>query len=312
MKFFIKDYLAFSKTERNGIIILIIILLLLLIVPYFLPYIISNEKVDFAPFKNEIEKFNQSVISQDSIGHEAIAGNFIPEKTEMYKENLFFFDPNYATADEWRRFGVREKTIYTIQNYISKGGKFYKKEDLKKVYGFSQKDYLRLENYIAIPEKNKFKLLNPKAETNFKSKFKNLKNDDENLQIEINTADSIEWMKLKGIGEKLSSRVIKYRNALGGFTDIKQVEEVWGIDSVLFQQIEPHLTVENTAIKKININSSGLEELKKHPYLSVPIASQIVNFRQQHGNYRSLEDLKKLYLMNEKLFEKIKPYLSVE
>ncbi len=132
------------------------------------------------------------------------------------------------------------------------------------------------------------------------------------LNINVNLADSIELMQLKGIGKVFSSRIVRYRNWLGGFYCEEQLVEVYGIDSVLFKSISPYISVLPNTIRKININSCELNDLSSHPYISFKVAKSIVKYRDHHGAYISISDLKRIPLIDEKLFRKIANYLDVE
>lgn len=130
--------------------------------------------------------------------------------------------------------------------------------------------------------------------------------------ININSADSIALRKLPGIGVKYSSRMVRYRNMLGGFHTKEQLLEVYGIDSVLFDRILPYLLIGQQDLRKININTCTEKNLKAHPYISNPVAKLVVKYREHHGFYQSLDELKSLPLIDEQLFRKIVVYLEID
>jgi len=130
--------------------------------------------------------------------------------------------------------------------------------------------------------------------------------------ININQADSLEFRKLKGIGEVFSSRIVRYRNWLGGFYGKEQLLEVYGIDSILYQRILPHLKVSINDLRKINVNTCSKKDLASHPYISYKLAKQIVKYREHHGAYTSLDELKRFPLIEEQLFRSIAYYLELE
>lgn len=132
------------------------------------------------------------------------------------------------------------------------------------------------------------------------------------LLININQADSFAFRKLPGIGEKYSSRIVRYRNWLGGFHSKEQLLEVYGIDSSLLQTISPFIKLEGDSLKRININECSFKDLSSHPYISYKLAKLIVKYREHHGVYSSLEELKKIPLIDEQLFRKIAVYLELE
>jgi len=130
--------------------------------------------------------------------------------------------------------------------------------------------------------------------------------------VNINLADSFAFKKLPGIGVKYSSRIVRYRNLLGGFYAKEQLLEVYGIDSVLFNRISPYLLLEDHTLRKININACGEKDLSAHPYVSYQLAKLIVKYREHHGMYSSLDELKTIPLIDEQLFRKIVYYLKLE
>jgi len=130
--------------------------------------------------------------------------------------------------------------------------------------------------------------------------------------ININVADSFAFKKLPGIGDKYSSRIVRYRNWLGGFYAKEQLLEVYGIDSALFHRISPYILLEDDTLRKININVCGVKDLSAHPYVSYKLAKLIVKYREHHGMYSSLDELKAIPLVDEQLFRKIVFYFELE
>jgi competence protein ComEA len=128
--------------------------------------------------------------------------------------------------------------------------------------------------------------------------------------IDINMADSTAFIALPGIGSRLAERIIHFREKLGGFHSIDQIAEVYGLADSVFHLIRPLLQNPPFTVKKININTAGLDELKAHPYIRYAIANSIVRYREQHGAYADIEDLKKIMLITEQIYNKISPYLT--
>lgn len=131
------------------------------------------------------------------------------------------------------------------------------------------------------------------------------------LSIDINQANAEDFAKLKGIGPILSERIIKFRNALGGFVSINQVGDTFGIEPEVFSQIKSQLIISNNnQVKQLNLNEATVDELKSHPYISDKLASQIINYRDKVHSFQTMDDVKALYLMNDELFNKLSPYLT--
>jgi DNA uptake protein ComE-like DNA-binding protein len=129
--------------------------------------------------------------------------------------------------------------------------------------------------------------------------------------VNINLADSLQWRKLRGIGVKRSIHILNYKNSLGGFINLSQVNEVYSINDSLFNSIKIFLRIKDSSVVKININTCSIKQLKNHPYIKWNIANSIVNYRVQHGDFQLIEDLKKIRILNNTLYYKIVPYLTI-
>ena len=118
-------------------------------------------------------------------------------------------------------------------------------------------------------------------------------------------------MQLKGVGSFYAKNIVKLRNALGGFINKNQLLELWKFDDDKLKEIEKNITVDANRVKKRNINTLTAKELK-HPYLSWNQANAIVYYKNKHGNYRTIEEIKKTDVIDEETYLKIAPYLTVE
>ncbi len=133
------------------------------------------------------------------------------------------------------------------------------------------------------------------------------------LTININTADTSQWKKLYGIGKVLSKRIVSFREKLGGFHSIEQLQEVYGLKPETFESIRPHLLLDsNYEIKKIDLNNSPVKEIVAHPYIDWDLANLIVAYRKQHNGFKTVYELRRTDLVNEKLYRKLAPYLTVK
>jgi competence protein ComEA len=304
MKQFIRDYLTFNKRERNGLFVLLAIITLLIIYLNISNLFNKTEIVDFSIFEKEIDLFNSAVQhSSDSLKSEkenkyshyrsGLTMPSISDNTE--KRQCFNFNPNNLPDKDWKQLGLSDKQIKIIKNYESKGGTFRSKEDVKKMFCIPEKQYSALEPYIQIPTAPAIVKENTKPE----------------ITIDLNTADSIQLTKIKGIGAFYAKTIIKYRNLLGGFVEKEQLLEMWKFDSTKFETIQKFVIVDPSKNKKININTCTATELK-HPYLAWNIVNGIINYRDKHGKYKTIEEIKKTDLVDEKTFRKIVPYLTLE
>jgi competence ComEA-like helix-hairpin-helix protein len=218
---------------------------------------------------------------------------------------LFPFDPNTITAEDWQRMGLNARTTKTIINYVSKGGKFYKPEDLQKIWSLPEGFYERVKDYMRITTVRKEY---PKYDDN-KPAF--VREERKVVLIPVNSTDTAALIALPGIGSKLAARIISFREKLGGFYSVEQVGETYGLPDSTFQKIKGRLQVDESTIRKINLNTATKDELKVHPYIRWNLANAIVEYRNQHGPFKSLEELKNIVLIDEAIFDKMIPYLSL-
>jgi DNA uptake protein ComE-like DNA-binding protein len=208
---------------------------------------------------------------------------------------LFYFDPNTASDSTFLCLGMTEKQIRTIRNYQNKGGYFHNSTDFLKIYSLSEAQKKDLLTYIKV-EKNE--LLASSARIIMKEEI-----------IEINSSDSVALMKLPGIGTKLSKRIIKYRDLLGGYYDLEQLKEVYGLKEETMNLIDKRIKVDHTKVQKIDLNFSNPYELSRHPYIGKEKAAMIIRFRTKYGYITNPLVLKDSLVLKPEDYERLKPYL---
>ena len=128
--------------------------------------------------------------------------------------------------------------------------------------------------------------------------------------IELNAADSAQLTTVHGIGASFAIRIIRYRNRIGGFYKKEQLMEVYELDSTKYAEIKDQLTVNPSAIIKVNINAISFASLRQSPYLSYKQASAIIEYRTQHGNYNSIDDIGNVAIVTPDILHKIEPYIK--
>ena len=130
--------------------------------------------------------------------------------------------------------------------------------------------------------------------------------------MELNGADTTTLQLLHGIGPVFARRIVRYRERLGGFTSTEQLLEVYGFTPELLAHIAPHLTLDSTTIRRIEINSIGLKELIKHPYIEYYQARDIVNLRNKGVRFSTAEDLRAVPSMADSTLARLLPYISFD
>ena len=296
MKKFLRDYFTFNKRERRGVIFLIVLLIIALIARWAIPRLITpaGPEVTITLLDWAKQKGNAA---NDSISLQPFLSTFNPDTT---------------TAEQWEQMGVSSIVAERIEKFTSRGGRIRTVADLQKMYGIDTSVARQIAEFIQAPavaprkmtEWKKFEKYPPRE---FPAKpFKTEK------IVDLNSADSAEVETLPGIGPTLTMRIIRYRDALGGFVSPDQLKEVYGLmrDTAVFEKLLSRIHIDPSSVKKLNINTATYEQLKKHPYLSPPIAGAIVNYRKKHGAYKSVSDLSSTGALDAVRIKRIEPYLE--
>ena len=265
--------------------------------------IIFSEPVYRYWFTRQPADFAQDSVRLDSLLAE---WNWKPIDTIVQKQlKQFAFNPNDVSKEELSALGFSDFLAKRLLNYRAKGGKFIIKSDLRKLYGMDTALYHTLYPFISLP------LSKPAVEMSRKN---NRKTDSTKVRFEradINTADTSQLINVYGIGKKLSERIVKYRNRLGGFISMDQLKEVYGLDSAVIGNLNKKFMVTpDFSPHLISINAASEKELG-HPYLSFKLAKAIVAYRFQHGKFTNVDDLTQIQLITETDFKKLKPYLTI-
>ena len=304
MKRILKEYFSFSKKERNAAVVLVLLIALFLFFPYFYSPKTAPPKLD-----KELEAY----LSDDSI---TITGNAHTSQLAFASKvsipghdsiHLFVFDPNTVSENSLKKLGLDDKVAHTIINYSTKGGKFRQAEDIRKIWGLRKEDADHLIPYIRINQANIAAYQPKPAGTGYTGNIQETKT----LRLDINKATVDEWKKLRGIGDVLANRIIRFREKSGGFVSVEQVKKTYGINDSLFNAIKPFLFVVTGSNTKLDINKASARELVAQTGIPGAIASAIVIYRKQYGNYQSVAQLQKVILINDSLYQLIKPKVFV-
>ncbi|GHA70552.1 ComEA family DNA-binding protein [Pontibacter akesuensis] len=309
IKHWIRRNFGFSQREVNAFLVLLTLLVLLTAAPFL-----------FGKFYTSEENFSSASDRQllDSLAAQLEAKQ--AERRSKYSVPtvaLRPFNPNELTVEEWQAFGLPKYLAQRILNYRNKVGDLTYKAELGRIYGLPDSVFQRLHPYIQLPVErpSKYKRKeyaanqpNPNWSTERPPREKFIL-----APFNINTTDTTQLKQIRGIGSKLSARILKYRDNLGGFHSMAQVGEVYGLPPDVVDSLQKYTFVaKGYAPGQLNINTATADELKIHPYVSSNVARAIVAYREQHGRYERVEDVRQVRLVSAELYEKLKPYLALE
>ena len=182
-----------------------------------------------------------------------------PEAKAVYKAHAvrkvesFHFDPNTVSLDDLERLGFSRKQASSIVNYRLKGGRFRRKSDFAKSYVVADSVYRRLEPYIDIP------------------------------LVDLNLADSADFDALPGIGGYFASKMVEYRQRLGGSYSYKeQLMDIWKFDKEKYDALSDLITVDSAYIRPYPLWTLPEDSLRLHPHIGSYAAHGIVLFRENN------------------------------
>ena len=281
----LRKWFTFSKGERVAIITILALILLLVVACLFRP---SHKSLSDESLHNL-----DSLLALRQVAIEAQEQQTKPQ--EVAELHPFPFNPNTLSEDEWRQIGLTDRQIRNIMNYKAKGGKFYSKNDLGKLYTISEEDFAQLEPFIVLPEVAR------SASNRYHPKQQEEKTGEEPKPekktipiVDLNTVDSTTLVELPQIGPYTAMRIIEFRNKLGGFVNIEQLHDVNGMDEARYAMIQPYIKVGETQLRKVDVNRADFKTLVRHPYLSYEQVKRIFNQREKCGmikNWAQLEEL---------------------
>ena len=286
----LRKFLSFNKGGRVALITILAVILLLVLACVLHRPRVSLDEASLHNLDSLLALRNAALDEQQQKATE----NIVQEVAEL---TPFPFNPNTMTEEEGRRIGLTDRQIRNIINYRDKGGKFYSKGDLAKLYTISEEDFAQLEPFIVLPEVARRTM--QKAETELKSGQQEETKTKEKKSIpivDLNTVDSLTLVELPQIGPYMAMRILEFRDKLGGYVDKEQLRDVKGMDSTRYATVEPYIIIGEVEPTKIDINRADFKTLVHHPYLNYEQVKRIVNQREKRGmikNWGQLEDLLK-------------------
>jgi competence protein ComEA len=295
----LRAYLSLTRGERNGFFVLTILIMILMAGRILLPLLTEKPVPDFKEAETAFMAFSSALQESESGGgpEPGLSGW---ESRTMHPQSraairYFDFDPNHITYDELLKLGLSSIVARTLINYRNSGGKFHSKQDLMKVYGLGEADFLRLEPYIDIPP------LPVLAEKKHEAP-----------DFELNRTDTLQLQEICGIGPEYASRIIRYRELLGGFYTGEQLKEVYGLQEQQYDEILRHVFIDTSFLRRMNLNTVERKTLSSHPYLTAYQADAIIAYRDYRGGWKDIREITQNELLPDSVFERIRPYLKID
>jgi len=281
-----RKWFTFSKGERIAVISILAVIVILVLAVVFRPAKVSMDKASLHNL-DSLLALRQAALEEQQ-----------QKKADLPQETLdlqpFPFNPNTMTEDEGRAMGLTDRQIRNIINYRDKGGKFYSKKDLAKLYTISEEDFAQLEPYIVLPEVTRKDYAPAKSETKENQQIEEKKAPKTIPVVDLNTVDSATLVELPQIGAYTAARIVAYRDKLGGFVNKEQLLEVKGMDEARYNVAAPYINIGEATVTKIDVNRADFKALVNHPYLNYNQVKCIFNQREKRGMIKDWVQLEAL------------------
>lgn len=249
----------------------------------------------------EIDSFLANLEEQEKIRKSHTPKNEISAVLQL-------FDPNTADSVLLRQLGLPVYIVRNILKYRAKGGVFRSPESFSRIYGLKEEVYQKLKPYITIAPLVSVSHVRTDTFRQLKDTIPYIPKYEEGTIVDLNKADTSILKRIPGIGSTLARMIVVYRQRLGGFYDVSQLQEV------------PHVRVElnkwfvvtPAGLHKIQVNSASLDKLRSHPYMDFYKAKAIMEYRRKRGKIKGLSQLSMFEEFTEKDLKRLSPYLTFE
>lgn len=272
----IKSFFKYSRQQRTGVFLLFIIIIALQLAYFF---------VDFSSFSKESPEKEKWLSLQSQI-------DSLKQEKLDYVPKIYPFNPNFITDYKGYKLGMSVPEIDRLLAFRKQNKYVNSAKEFQAVTKVSDSLLNVISPYFKFPDwvknKKEFKDYKKYPNTAFAKKEKI-------VIIDINQATQEDLIKIYGIGEAISIRILKFKESLGGFVSMEQMNDVWGLSPEVIENLNTHFKISATpTVKKIDINNASIKELSLFPYFKYPISKNIVTFRSMNGDIKNIEDLTKI------------------
>ena len=272
----ISSYFKFSRNQRTAVFFLFGIIVILQLTYFFADFSsfskVSPEKEKWLSLQSQIDSMKQDKL------------DYVPK--------IYPFNPNFITDYKGYKLGMSVPEIDRLLAFRKENKYVNSPKEFQAVTKISDSLLNAISPYFKFPDW-----------VNKKKEFKNYKNypntafakKEKIVIIDINKATQEELIKIYGIGEAISLRILKFKESLGGFVSMEQMKDVWGLSPEVIENLNSHFKVlVPPSVKKVDINNASIKELSQFPYFNYQLAKQIVTFRSMNGDIKNIDDLTKI------------------
>ena len=329
----VRRYFGYSRGEARGVVGILLLMLAFVVAPLLL----RPELPRYLPATDQ-QGLDELVaqLKEHRTAEQGFASRYPrrdykkmpgggPRYPKVARVRLAPFDPNTLTAEGWEARGVPHFVAARMVKYGAAAGGFKAKAQIKKMYGLEDSVYQRLAPHMQLPyaaPRRDYAANQPGPDGKFPPFARSdaapgkFPRKPRNLQpFDLNLADTTQLMQIRGIGPGRAKWVVRFRNQLGGYLREDQLDEIFVLRDApdLRDSLRKYTFVRpGYAPNTLNVNAASFDELYLHPYIGKPRARLIVAYRQQHGPFKTVEELKQLPMLKPADWEKMRPYVRFD
>ena len=286
-----RSHFVFSRSQQNGIFLLVVLIVVLQLVYFFYPF--SSER---SPHPEEEEFVLELQREIDSLKAVAAA-----EKDSV---KMAPFNPNFISDYKGYLLGMSPDEIDRLHAHREKELWVNSTEEFQQVTQVSDSLLRKISPYFKFPEWRRNSSGNRiSSKTAFSAPRE---------KQDLNSATAIELQKINGIGEKLSARIVNYRESIGGFRSEIQLQDVYGLSPEVIQRVNQQFEVRGEVEKRQDLNSIEIIPLSELPYFDYELARKVVSYRKSHSRFTSFEELANIQGFPVEKIDRIKLYLAID
>lgn len=306
-----RNIMKYSREQQVVLLLLAALAFVAVALDVFLPVDVLAPESEFKMDSMTVESISRLYANLDSVKYADYARQPFSESKQTYGKHVdtikyrsFPFDPNTADSASLLSLGFKPRVVKNILKYRQAGGVFRDIDGLKRIYGIDTARVEALRNFIIFPE-------NEKDSADDKRLYRPPK---EYFDFELNGADTAELKRFPGIGSARANAIVAYRYRLGGFYSVEQLYEIDEFPDSVVGRLRQYATLDVKLIRKINLNKTGIKQLRRHPYINYYQAKEIYEMRWDETHKGRLEksDILRLKSMTKEEVERLMPYLSFE
>lgn len=292
-----KSHFKFNKQERSGIFFLLLIILLLQLGFYYYKFVSDKKEEDESIFVNEELQHQINLLKQEKLKKDTL--------------RIFPFNPNFISDYKGYTLGMSLEEIDRLHAFRAQNKYVNSDDEFQKVTLVSDSLLRKIAPYFKFPE-----WVNGSSNTKevIKNKIEDYKEETiiSLVKQDLNSATVSNLKSISGIGDKLSERIVKFRDKLGGFLVEDQLYDVYGLDpQVVEKALKKFTIIEKPSIQKINLNTCSLEELSKFLYFDYALSKKIIRYRDEKNGIESFDELMKIEGFPSEKINRISLYLAL-